>query len=223
MSLFTLIPELFKRRSPGCLLLLIGACSLPAKKAPPVYQAAYLDRCYNQVEHSKKIIQSGDIIFRNGNDEVSEVARSMNRKDSSWSHCGILFVENDSLVVYHALGGKYNPDMKLMREPVERFCDPRENTAFGIYRFTLDTAQLNTLKKTVTRHYRDGLRFDMFFNFDTDDVMYCSEFVFKSINTALNGKLSPYLRTDTIPFGVTTDDIFLNPLCKPVIREKFIQ
>ncbi len=207
----------------GCLLLLLSACSQPLKKTVPEFSAAYLSRSFQQVEDSKKAIQSGDIIFRNGNDEISQAARQMNRKDSSWSHCGILFVENDSIMVYHALGGTYNPDMKLMREPLDRFCNPRENNAFGVYRYTLDSGQFSILRQQVYQHYLNGLKFDLFFNFETDDMMYCSEFVFKSLNASLGGKLSPYLRIDTIPYGVTTDDLFLNPFCKPVFREKFVQ
>lgn len=217
------IINILKRRSLGCLLLFLTACSAPVKKTSPVFTAEYLSRSYKQIDQSKHLIQSGDIIFRNGNDEVSEVARLMNRKDSSWSHCGILFIENDTVVVYHALGGKYNPDMKLMREPLALFCNPGENSAYGVYRYTLDTGQLMKLQQKVYQHYREGLKFDMYFNFDTDEVMYCSEFVFKSLNTSLGGKLSPYLRIDTIPFGVTTDDLFLNPECKPVLKEKFVQ
>lgn len=223
MNPFNYFLILLKRRSAGCLLLLFAACSSPVKKTTPVFTAAYLSRSYNQVEKSKSNIQSGDIIFRCGTDEVSEAARNLNRKDSSWSHCGILFIENDSIVVYHALGGKYNPDMKLLREPLALFCNPRENSAFGVYRYILDAAQLNALQQKVYQHYRNGLKFDMFFNFETDDVMYCSEFVFKSLNASLGGKLTPYLRIDTVPYGVTTDDLFLNPECRPVIREKFIQ
>lgn len=216
--------QYLKRRSVGCLLFLwlLPGCAPKVKKQMPVYNAAYLSRSYNQIEQSKRLIQSGDIIFRNGNDEVSEAARRMNRKDSSWSHCGIILIENDSIMVYHALGGTYNPDMKLLREPLAAFCNPKENFGFGVYRYELDTAQFSTMRQTVYRHYRNGLRFDLFFNFETDEVMYCSEFVFKTLNHSLSGKLSPYLRIDTIPYGVTTDDLFLNPYCKPVTREKFI-
>jgi hypothetical protein len=218
------LSQYLKRRSVGCLLLLwlLPGCAPKVKKQVPVFNAAYLSRSYNQIEQSKRLIQSGDIIFRNGNDEVSEAARRMNRKDSSWSHCGIILIENDSIMVYHALGGTYNPDMKLLREPLVVFCNPKENLGFGVYRYELDTAQFTKMQQTVYRHYRDGLRFDLFFNFETDDVMYCSEFVFKTLNKSLQGKLSPYLRIDTIPYGVTTDDLFLNPDCKPVTREKFI-
>ncbi|MBI3138935.1 MAG: hypothetical protein HYZ15_10150 [Sphingobacteriales bacterium] len=203
-------------------MFLLLACSVPRKKAPVVYPPGYLARSYEQVNRAKKLIHTGDIIFRNGTDEVSEAARSMNRSDTSYSHCGILLLENDSAWVYHALGGRYNPGMKLLREPIDSFCNPRDNNAFGIYRYDLTPLQIGVLRETVHRHFKNGLKFDMFFNFETDDEMYCSEFVFKSLNHSLEGKLSGQLRLDTIPFGVTTDDIFLNPACHLVKREKFV-
>ncbi len=221
MKLILYFSNYSKRWPAGCLLLFVMACSVPAKRPPVVYPPAYLDRSFEKISRVKKLVHSGDIIFRNGIDEVSQAARSMNRTDTSYSHCGILLLEQDSIWIYHALGGSYNPGMKLLREPIDSFCNPRDNNAFGIYRYELDTLQIRVLQETVHRHYMNGLKFDMFFNFDTDGEMYCSEFVFKSLNRSLNGQLSKYLRLDTIPFGVTTDDIFLNPACKLVKKEKF--
>lgn len=162
------------------------------------------------------------MIFRNGMDEVSRAARSFNRKDTSFSHCGLLMIENDSIFVYHALGGAYNPSQQLMRQPIDSFCNPAENNAIAIYRFPLSTAQNQKLQQTVRTYYRAGLRFDLFFNFQTDDKMYCSEFVFKSLNRALDHSLNGYVRMDTIPFGITTDDLFLHPKSQLIRRQNFI-
>lgn len=168
------------------------------------------------------MLQPGDMIFRNGNDEVSQAARSFNRRDTSYSHCGLLFIENDSVVVYHALGGIYNPSQKLMRQPLDSFCNPAENNAVAVYRYPLNTAQLDKLQKTVSDYYNAGIKFDLYFNYQSDDKMYCAEFVFKSLNRAVNNTLTSYVRMDTIPFGVTTDDLFLHPQSRLVKKEKFI-
>lgn len=165
--------------------------------------------------------QTGDLIFRNGNDEVSRAARSFNRKDTSYSHCGVILVENDSIWVYHALGGTYNPSQKLLRQPIEEFADPNENNSIGIYRYSLNTYELQKLTDVVHNYHRMGLKFDIFFNFQSDNAMYCSEFVFKSLNKAVDEKYTSYIRTDTMPFGVTTDDLYLNPDSKLVKREVF--
>lgn len=205
------------------LLFLFGSCQTgPASKVPASPDPEKLAANYGLIREFRTLLRSGDMIFRNGNDEVSRAARSFNRKDTSFSHCGLLFIENDSIFVYHALGGAYNPSQKLMRQPLESFCDPAENNAIGVYRYPLNTAQLNKLQKTVADYYRSGLKFDLYFNYKSDDRMYCAEFVFKSLNRAVDSSLTSYVRLDTIPFGITTDDLFLHPDSRLVRREKFI-
>lgn len=203
------------------LLFFALACKESPKKEQgpdPVKVAGY----YHQLKELQPLLRSGDMIFRNGNDEVSRAARSFNRKDTSFSHCGLVLRENDSLFVYHALGGAYNPSQRLLRQPLDSFCDPSENNAVGIYRYPLTDPQLGKLEQTVHGYYKAGIPFDLYFNYQSDDKFYCAEFVFKSLNRAVDGILSPYVRTDTIPFGVTTDDLFLHPKSRLVKREKFI-
>ncbi len=198
--------------------IVLWSCKNSEKPLP--YNAKALPQNFALIKSSVPLIENGDLIFRNGNDAVSRAARSMNRTDTSYSHSGILFIENDSVVVYHSLGGEYNPSQKLRRDPIDSFCNPKENSAFGIYRYNMTDSEKVKLRRVVTDYYKQGLKFDLYFNYLSDDAMYCSEFVFKSLNKARDGKMSSYVRMDTIPFGVTIDDIFHYPDCKLV--KKFI-
>jgi hypothetical protein len=214
---------LIKRWPWGCLLLLLTACtnSTAISEKQKMEEAALLSYNYDQVNNTKKLIQNGDVIFRNGIDEVSRAARTMNRIDTSYSHCGLVFIENDTVFVYHALGGSYNPGQKLRRDPIDSFCTPKDNDRFALYRYDLNKAMTDKLKVTVSNYYKSGLRFDLFFNFFSDDKMYCSEFVFKSLNKAYSDSLNKYIRTDSVPFGIAIDDIFLNEHSKPVKSVEF--
>lgn len=203
------------------LLFFILSCRAKPGKAPAP-DPEKMKANYRLIRGLSDSALSGDLIFRNGMDEVSRAARSFNRKDTSYSHCGLLMREGDSLFVYHALGGSYNPSQRLMRQPLDSFCNPTENNSVAVYRYPLSTDQLSQLKKTVTGYYKAGLPFDLYFNYQSDDKMYCAEFVFKSLNRALDNSLSAYVRMDTIPFGVTTDDLFLHPSSRLVKKEKFI-
>ena len=202
--------------------ILLLSCQGRAGNAPAIQENPHLAEDYALIRSAVPLVHNGDVIFRNGNDEVSQAARSMNRKDTSYSHCGLVFIEHDSVFVYHSLGGAYNPSQKLRRDPIDSFCDPRENNAFGIYRFSLKPAEQDSLRSIVSRYYRAGLKFDLFFNYQSDDVMYCSEFVFKSLNQARNRSMTSYVRLDTMPYGITTDDIFLHPDCRPVKKARFL-
>jgi Permuted papain-like amidase enzyme, YaeF/YiiX, C92 family len=208
-----------KRWPWGCLLLLLPACS--GTKNKKVENAALLSYNYNLIDSTKKLIHNGDVIFRNGTDDVSRAARTTNRVDTSYSHCGLVFIENDTVFVYHALGGSYNPSQKLRREPIDSFCTPVENDRFGLYRYNMTSIMTGKLRTIVSDYYKAGLRFDLYFNFFSDDKMYCSEFVFKSLNKACGDSLNKYIRTDAVPFGIAIDDIFLNEHSKEVKRVEF--
>lgn len=203
------------------LLFFAAGCKQKSKTPAIIYDLQKMAENQKKIDLIKLQVRAGDLVFRNGNDEVSQAARSFNRKDTSYSHCGLVFIENDSVMVYHALGGTYNPGQHLMRQPIDSFCNPKENTSFGIYRYPLSDTENKLLKETVNTYYKAGLRFDLYFNFQSDEEMYCAEFVFKSLNKAKSNSLIRYVKLDTLPFGVTTDDLFLNPNSKLVKKEFF--
>ncbi len=205
------------------LFFILLSCFSKKKEPKLPYNPDLLSQNFALIKSAMPLIQNGDIIFRNGNDAVSAAARSMNRKDTSYSHSGILFIEHDSVLVYHSIGGIYNPSQRLRRDPIDSFCNPKENSAFGIYRYHLTPEENGRLRDIVSNYYKQGLKFDMFFNYLSDDEMYCSEFVFKSLNKARLGSMSNYVRMDTLPFGVTIDDIFHHPDCHPVKKFNFSQ
>ncbi|HOZ97771.1 MAG TPA: YiiX/YebB-like N1pC/P60 family cysteine hydrolase [Niabella sp.] len=172
-------------------------------------------------EQAKPLLQDGDIIFRNGKDAVSEAARGFNRKDKSYSHCGIIQIENDSVFVYHAIGGVYNPSQKLLRQTLEAFCNPEEVDKVAVYRYKLNLVQQKFLKNIIDEYYSSGLPFDMFFNFSTDDKMYCSEFVYKSLNRAMDNTLKKHLHNLALPLYVSIDDLYLNGTAQMVTKFRF--
>lgn len=191
----------------GCLfLLLLAACQ---------------NNTLEKIQQVKPLLQSGDIIFRNGVDAVSEAARGFNRKDKRYSHCGIIQIEQDSVFVYHAIGGIYNPSQKLLRQPLELFCNPDETDRFAAYRYKLNKLQQKKLTSVISQFYSEGLPFDIFFNFSTDDKMYCSEFVFKSLNIALEGALQKILHLKDDPVYVSIDDLYLNDAAYKVTEKVF--
>jgi hypothetical protein len=214
--------NILKRWLTGCLLFLLAACTgKQTKNTDPVYSpemAGY----YQRIDSAKPLIQNGDLIFRNGTDEVSQAARSMNRIDTSFSHCGLLLVENDSIFVYHAIGGHYNPSQKLRRDPLDSFLIPLEADRFALYRYPLSRKENDSLTMIVQHYYSIGLKFDMYFNFLSDDKMYCSEFVFKCLNKAMSGSLTRYIAAREWPFGISPDDLFLYEKSRLIKRVDFL-
>ena len=205
----------FKRWPLGYLLFFALACRNNVPPQPGKEPGNHFQR---RMDSTRLLIKSGDIIVRNGTDEVSRTARSFNRVDTSFSHCGIVLLENDTLFVYHALGGNYNPSQQLRRDPIDSFCVPPETDRFAIYRYELNPRQSDTLTSIVHGYYAARLPFDLYFNFLTDDRMYCSEFVFKCLDRSLSGALSQTIKARQWPYGISPDDLYLNNLCRLIKR-----
>ena len=94
--------------------------------------------------------------MRTGRDFTSETMRQLSLKDKTYSHCGIASIEHDSVFVYHSIGGEWNPDQKLRRDPFEIFCNPFENRGFGIFRYKLSPRRKCTLISIVQKFYKRG-------------------------------------------------------------------
>ena len=205
----------------SCLIFLCCSCNnnnnytnLVTTKEDSLKEEKRIDHAFKMIDSVKGSIKTGDLIVRTGNDFTSESLRSLNQRDQTYSHCGIASIENDSLFVYHALGGEWNPDQRIRRDPIEVFGEPYSNRGMGVYRFALSPAETEELMVTVKKLYHMGIMFDMKFDLASNDHMYCAEFVYKSYLMGTNGKL----QFNTSHIGkfafIGVDDLFLQPLCK---------
>jgi hypothetical protein len=171
------------------------------------------ERAFASIRAVMPLIHQGDMITRTGNDFTSESLRQLSKTDKTYSHCGIASIENDSIFVYHSLGGEWNPDEKLRRDPVELFCNPHENRGFGIFSFSFNEDQLRRLDSIVKAWYAAGLMFDMKFDLTTNDRMYCAEFVSKAFSLCSEHRINfSTNRIHNFEF-VAVDNIFLNDKC----------
>jgi hypothetical protein len=187
-------------------------------KQDSVIEAARIGRAETLINSLQPLIHTGDLITRTGNDFTSESLRTLNQHDKTYSHCGIASIEHDSVFVYHALGGEFNPDQKIRRDPFRLFAEPFDNRGIGIFRYRINEAEIKNLVQTVKKLFNAGVMFDMKFDLATDDRMYCAEFVCKSYSSGTLNKLH-FNRShikDFVFIGV--DDLFTHPLCSEIKR-----
>lgn len=205
----------------GCLLFLLVSCQ--QKKgyhdwvmthADTLAQEQRATRAFTQIARVAGQVSTGDLILRTGSDFTSEGLRSLNQRDKTYSHCGIASIEHDSLFVYHSLGGEWNPDQRIRRDPFEVFANPNSNRGIGVYRYSLSATEMKALLETVHQLYEGGIMFDMKFDLASDDHMYCAEFVFKSYLMATRGRLLFNISHIGKFAFVGVDDLFLEPSCR---------
>lgn len=209
----------------GCLIFFLCACNGQKR---PLNDAVYTEdsaalkalyqRAWDSLRMIRQVIRHGDLITRTGNDFTSETFRKTCRRDKTYSHCGIISIENDSAFVYHSLGGEWNPDQKILRDPLSRFAEPYGNKGIGIFRMNTSQHYINEIVKQAAEWFRRQIRFDMSFSLESDDRMYCAEFVAKAVQQATKNEIrfDPSYLGDVAFFG--TDDIFLHPKCTEIRR-----
>ncbi|MEO9013441.1 MAG: YiiX/YebB-like N1pC/P60 family cysteine hydrolase [Ginsengibacter sp.] len=219
--------KIFRRQHLCCLLLfLFFSCTSPSGENIPVIKKDSLielkkeKQIFSMIFDVTKSVQSGDLILRTGKDFTSDVMRRVSKTDTTYSHCGIAVWENDSLFVYHALGGEWNPDEKIRRDPFALFCNPFENRGIGIYRFDLgNSTKLKFIKEA--QRYAATVLFDNHFDLSSDDRMYCAEYVYKCLEKATgDSSLIPTSSFKQIKY-VAIDNLFINQIAKEVKRVKY--
>ena len=136
------------------------------------------------IDSSVHFLRSGDLVLRTGADATSYMLRQMNLTNKTYSHCGIVMIENGYPFVYHSIGGEDNPDARLRRDSASFFFDPTTNERLGIARLDMNPVQIGQLHGIVQRYYKMAIPFDLDFDLTSDDKFYCAEFVYKAIREA---------------------------------------
>ncbi len=170
---------------------------------------------------ARRLIQTGDIITRTGNDLTSNILRKLCKKDQTYSHAGIASIENGVIYVYHTVGGESNPNEKIKHDRLSQYVNGFDNQGFGIFRFAFDTVVSRKIVKQAQEYYHQGIVFDLAFDLTTDDKMYCTELVAKTIEKAI--QKPNYFSLDTLSGKVyiAPDCIFLHPDCREIKRLRY--
>lgn len=198
-----------------------------SKPAPGNYIDPYL-----LIQEGQALLKEGDLVARLNQDPTSRFIKDFNRHDKSYSHAGIVLYENGYPYIYHIVNGDENPDEKLRKDSLNRFCNPGRNAAYGIFRYDMSTDEIKRLKNLIHKWYAKKVRFDPTFNLKTNDKMYCSEMISKALGLATNKRLltGTTKLTDTeaklfseyghLPFAYTSklsvvsiDDLYTNSFC----------
>jgi len=203
----------------GLLLLVLSIglyAALPQRKEPPLRHLTDNPENYKAIDSSIRLLQSGDLVLRTGTDAISYMLRQMNQKNKTYSHCGIVMIENGYPFVYHSIGGEDNPAETLRRDSASFFFSPAHNQRLGIVRLGLSAPQVEKLHQLVWEYYKAGVRFDMDFDMASNDKLYCAEFVYKAVCRATADSAFFPLTTLFHKQYVGVDDLYENSRAKMI-------
>ncbi len=157
-----------------------------------------------------RLLRTGDLLLRTGNDMTSRIFRELNQFNKTYSHGGLVVIEDGYPFVYHSIGGEDNPDERLRRDSAVFFMSPANNLGFAIARYRFTDSAAGNLVAAIRTYYLRRPLFDMDFNLETDDKLYCSEFVYKAV-TAATGDPRFIPLTSVLGYKfVGIDNLFIN-------------
>jgi hypothetical protein len=144
----------------------------------------------SMVAEARTMIKDGDLILRTGTDYSSEQVKLFSKDDKTYSHGGIAFHDSGDIYVYHVVPDYYHITDKVRKEKLDSFCNPAQNLGFGIARYKMDSAETGTFRRYLDKQFRAKIPFDIRFQLNTDDSMYCSEMIKKGLILATNGRIT---------------------------------
>ncbi len=136
-------------------------------------------------ESSFSGLESGDIIYRQGNGLLSEYFRKTSSKEQTYSHAGIILIEEDSSVfVIHSEASEFTGQGGVKKESLNTFLNNVSDWA--LYR--LDTSEWvrNEVVGNAMEYYEQSIPFDFEFNHLSKDKIYCTELIAVSVNRAMS-------------------------------------
>jgi hypothetical protein len=122
-------------------------------------------------------------------DPMSHYIRNFNLVDKRYSHAGIVLLRKGKPYVFHIINGPENNGGMIRFDPLSEFCNPRKNTAWGIYRYDLSTREVNNIRLLMNEWIQKRIVFDRRFDLETEDAMYCTEMISKLLFKATQHRI----------------------------------
>lgn len=135
-------------------------------------------------------LKQGDLALRRGRDVASYMIAQANVADKRYSHCGLVQVEQGYPFVYHFINGQERNG--LVRDSATAFFSQEQNSHAAVMRYSMTTTQLAEQASLIKQYYSRQPGFDMDFDSNTGDKLYCSEFVYRVMNAVM--KDSAYIK-----------------------------
>lgn len=135
-----------------------------------------------EIEKGIALLRQGDLVLRRGRDIASYMISQANVQDKSYSHCGLVQVENGYPFVYHSIDGQGKGRFGLRRDSAQAFFSAATNSTVAIMRYPLTVEQLQEQSEQIRYYYGKKAGFDRDFEMQTSEQLYCTEFVYLVMN-----------------------------------------
>jgi hypothetical protein len=230
----------------GAVSLLAGCTGKPkpadnAAGKEPVVQSAL--RVQQALDSVKLLAQTGDLLLRSGDDMLSYQIKTLNETERLYSHSGLIIEQGGQKWVAHITPDSTHLD-SIQLISIDSFVNPQLNNACALYRYRLSGPEKSRIPYLIDSLRAAHVRFDRYYQLSTNDKMYCSEMIAKTIATVSGNRVSfrkthppakmvklvaKFFQKQGIPFTeksvaerdiITLDNLYLHTDCDLIIKAK---
>ncbi len=160
-------------------------------------------------ESEHEPLRDGDIVFRGASTILSFLARQFSPRDRTFSHCGILAIEDGKPLVIHAA----SPDERrfsgrVFADGLTRFMG--NSFVWGAFRLKGSWPQQKRVADFAREKLRQNAPFDHAFSLDHDHGFYCSKLVWRAVYVASGIDVVPQKQSWWGHPYISIDDLSLN-------------
>jgi hypothetical protein len=130
-------------------------------------------------------LQQGDLVLRRGRDVASYMISQAGVEDKTYSHCGLVQIENGIPMVYHFINGIDKARCGLVRDAADVFFSIEQNNIVAVKRYAINEQQKKRQSILIKAYYKQRRTFDMDFDMADAGKLYCSEFVYHVMNEVM--------------------------------------
>lgn len=197
------------------------------------------EQVQNNLDTLQATAHTGDLLVRLTDEIISQQISTLNEKDKSFSHCGLVVEKPNGKYVYHIAPNLPGADtIELI--PLKKFIQPDSTIRCALYRYQLTNSEIDSLSQIIENYRVADIRFDPVYDLATNDKLYCSEMISKALNKATSGRMQfntinvpermqkllvmffkkQHLTKEIIATRkfVSLDNLYLRPDCKELMR-----
>lgn len=157
--------------------------------------------------HKRKLnFENGDIVVRMGSGMWSNYFASLSKNERKFSHAGIIVITNGVVYVAEETANDFTGVGGAHLVTFEDF--NAGSSQFGLYRLKLPDVKRSEISKTALQLVAQAVPFDSKFSLDSQDFLYCTEFVWYSIRRAVNLDIVPVKSSISGKEYISVEDLY---------------
>ena len=152
------------------------------------YNTAERKSTYRLTEGEKKLLQEGDVIFRHGFGLISDAIVKYAQDIYPISHCGIIVKDSlGELFVIHTVSNTLTDVDGMQQDNLKKFIKESHLNSVIVSRYNYTDSLMSTKIAEQAKFYLyQQIPFDHRFDCKDSTAFFCTEFVWKVFNSALN-------------------------------------